>query len=91
MEILQKMKNNSLMNYSRRNNKLTNNVNNISNVQTCNGEINQIAKNSTISSKGLPLEEEYQTLTSRGVSTVLVSIRQAWSRISIVYLDCKKR
>ena len=53
------MKNNSLMNYSRRNNKLTNNVNNISNVQTCNGEINQIAKNSTISSKGLPLEEEY--------------------------------
>ena len=36
------------MNSNKKNNKLTNNVNNISNVQTCNGEINQATNNSTI-------------------------------------------
>ena len=42
------MKNNSLMNCYRRSNKLTNNVDNISNVQTYNGEIDQGTNNNTI-------------------------------------------
>ena len=41
-------KDNNSMNCSRRSNKLTNIMNNISNVRTCNGEIYQVANNSTI-------------------------------------------
>ena len=36
------------MNYSRRNNKLINDVNNITNVRMCNGEIDQATNNNTI-------------------------------------------
>jgi len=37
--------------------------------------------------KGKPLEEEYLALTSIGVSTVLLSVSLARSRISATYFD----
>ena len=65
------------MNYTRKNNKLTNNVKNIGNVLTCNGvmtKLSTIVQYKAGFSKRLPSKEEYRTLTLSEVSIVLVSI-----------------
>ena len=47
-KILQNTKNNCPVNGSRRDNKLTNNMNNICNIWTSNNEINQAPNNNTV-------------------------------------------
>jgi len=46
-----------------------------------------IVRYKVASTKGKPSEEEYLVLTSIGVSTVLLSVSLARSRISTTYFD----